>query len=86
MQLETPQLTTPELVRDRLQQRLEFVANKMRQVGCANAVIIITPASIDEEKKTVHPGDIQYSKDHCPNDRRNGSKFCQKCSDKHHGK
>lgn len=79
-------LMTPEMVRERLQEQLDFAANKMRQAGCANALIIVTPASIDPKTKSVHPGDLQYSKDHCPNDRRNGSKYCQKCSDEHkHG-
>jgi len=81
--IQTPNFTTAELVRDRLQERLELTARKMAQAGCANALIVVTDATINEQAKSVHPGDIQYSKDHCPNDRRTGSKYCQTCSDRH---
>lgn len=74
---------SPMQARDMLQKRLDDTANRMRRYACANAKIIVTPATIDEKSQTVHPGDIQYDKDHCQNDRRNGSKFCQKCSDEH---
>lgn len=77
--------TSPEQARDQLQARLDYAAGKMIAAGCANSLIIVTPASIDEKTRSVHPGDLQYSKDHCQNDRRNGSKYCQVCSDKHHG-
>ena len=81
--IQTPNFTTAESVRDRLQERLEFTARKMIQAGCANALIVVTDSTIDEQTMSVHPGDIQYSKDHCPNDRRTGSKYCQTCSDTH---
>ena len=82
-QVRMSQFTSPEHAREQLQARLEYAAGKMRAAGCANALIVITPASIDEKTRSVHPGDLQYSEDHCQNDRRHGSKYCQVCSDKH---
>lgn len=80
--LEFPQFQSPEQVRDMLQKRLDQTATRMRQVICANAKLIITDAKIQKIRKQVHPGDIQFDKNHCQNDRRNGSKYCSVCSDK----
>lgn len=80
------QFTSPEHARQSLQERLDYTANKMRNLICANAKLIVTPATIDEKTKSVHPGDIQYDDNHCKNDRRNGSKYCQACSDAYHNK
>jgi len=81
--IQTPNFTTAESVRERLQERLELTARKMTEVGCANALIVVTDATVDKQTMSVHPGDIQSSKDHCHNDRRTGSKYCQTCSDTH---
>lgn len=80
-QLEVPHFMSPDQARDMLQHRLESTAKRLRKLACANAQIIVTDAKVDEKTKTVHPGDIQYDKKHCQNDRRNGSKYCQKCAD-----
>lgn len=71
------------MVRNQLQERLEYTARRMRRVGCANVKLIVTPASVDEKNKSVHPGDIQYDKDHCQKDRIHGSRFCAECRKKH---
>jgi len=81
--LELPSFMSPEQAREMLQKRLDFTAKRLKQFACVNAVIVVTPAKVDAKSRSVHPGDIQYDKDHCQNDRRNGSKFCQKCSDEH---
>lgn len=85
-QVKMSDFMSPEHACGQLQKRLDVTATQMRRLACANAKIIVTDASVDEKNKTVHPGDIQYDKEHCQNDRRNGSKFCQACSDKHHEK
>lgn len=84
--LELPHMMSPEQAMKMLQWRLDTTAKRMRTMACSNAVIVVTPAAIDEATRQVFPGDLQYDKDHCPNDKRNGSKYCQACSDKHHGK
>lgn len=87
MQLELPHAITPDLAVDRLTQRLERYVKDIRNFACVNAEVTITKyPSYDTETKTVHPGDFKFSDDHCKNQRRNGSKFCQACSDKHHEK
>lgn len=80
-QLEVPHFMSPDQARDMLQHRLESTARKLRKLACTNAVITVKDAHVDEKSKAVYPGDIQYDKDHCQNDRRNGSRFCQKCAD-----
>ena len=83
--LEFPSFMSPEQAREMLQNRLDFTAKRMKQLVCVNARIIVTPAKINKSNKSVHPGDIQFDKAFCQNNKRNGSKFCQACSDKHHG-
>lgn len=79
--LEFPSFMSPEQARDMLQNRLEQVSKRLRKFACANAVIVVTPAKVNEKDRSVHPGDIQYHKDHCQNDRRNGSRYCSKCAE-----
>lgn len=83
--LELPSFMSPEQACEMLQRRLDFTASRIKKMACVNARIIVTPAKIMRKERSVHPGDIQYDKDFCQNDKRNGSKFCQACSDKHHG-
>ena len=80
-QLEIPHFMSPDQARDMLQHRLDSTARKLRKLACTNAVITVKDAHVDEKSKAVYPGDIQYDKDHCQNDRRHGSRFCQKCAD-----
>lgn len=64
--------------------RLEGVHNKLKSHLCANAVLTITdPAALDDDVR-VAPGEVKVSEDHCRNARRNGSKYCQPCSDAYH--
>jgi len=79
--LELPSFMSPVQARDMLQNRLDQTAKRLRKFACANAVIVVTPAKVDEKSRSVHPGDIQYDKDHCQNDRRNGSRYCSKCAE-----
>ena len=81
--LELPSMMSPKQAMKMLQWRLDTTAVKMRRMACVNAKIVVTPASVNAETREVNPGDLQYDKAYCQNDRRNGSKFCQACSDAH---
>lgn len=83
--IEVPSFMSPPQAVDNLQQRLDGYVIKLRQTACSNAVITAKPASYDKKTKLVDPGDVLFKKDACKNQRRNGSKYCQDCSDKHHG-
>lgn len=56
----------------------DHATSKMKQQLCANAVV---GYSIVEEGKGLKPVPYNHG---CDNDRRNGSKYCQSCSDAHH--
>lgn len=75
----TDQFKSPEQAREQLQQQLDATVTRMKQVVCTNAKLIITPATIDEKTKSVHPGDIQFDENWCQNDRSHGSKYCNLC-------
>lgn len=85
-QLQVPSFMSPEMAMQDMSDRLDRYASKLRQRACANAVVNVAPPSIDEETKSVHPGDIELDPKHCQNMRRNGSKFCQACSDAYKNK
>lgn len=65
-----------------------YFANRVRQDLCKNAVIEVVDTG-KEEKVQIAPGkytlEVSYDirSDGCQNKRRNGSAFCQECSDKH---
>lgn len=82
--IELPPGMTPFEAVDKLQRRLDRYVSHLRHTACANAVITSKPASYDPATVTVDPGDVVFSDDDCKNPRRNGSRFCQACSDKYH--
>lgn len=54
----------------------EMIRRRTARVFCANAIIGVK----NKGKK------FEITEDGCKNRKRNGSKFCQECSDKHNGK
>lgn len=66
--------------------RLEGERNKVRARLCANAVVTITPPNLADDDINIVPGKVVAAPDHCRKPRRNGSKYCQDCSDKHNGR
>ena len=85
MQIQVPPGMSPDMAVQMLQKRLETYAKNMRQAACVNAVITIKGATYSMHSMEVDPGDLIFSDKHCKNQRRNGSKYCQPCSDKHNG-
>lgn len=56
----------------------ESVLSKTRQVTCANAILGLKQTKNNTEK---HIYDFKLTSGGCKNRRRDGSKFCQDCSD-----
>lgn len=83
--LELPQFTSPDMAVARLKDRLDQYVTKLKQGACVNANITSTAPSFNEDDKTVFPGDVIFAEVGCKNARRVGSKYCQTCSDSHHG-
>lgn len=85
MEMQVPAGMSPIHAVELLQERLNRYAKDVKNFACCNASITVIDPSYDMVKKEVHPGDLIFSEEHCRNQKRNGSKYCQSCSDKHHG-
>ena len=77
--LRTPKLVTNEPIVERRNEELEKELVKVRQWMCGNAVLSVEPCSI--VRKKIHLGGVKVDAKYCQNRRRNGSKYCQVCSD-----
>lgn len=67
-------------------ERIDSLESKVKNSHCVNAEVIKTYQEVNEKTKDVKLGSVVLSKEHCQNLRRNGSKYCQECSEKHNDK
>ena len=67
----------------RLREFYEMIRRKTIKKFCANAIIGIEQT---KNNTTKHIYDFKITEEGCKNIRRSGSKWCQKCSDKHNNK
>ena len=66
-------------IKKQIEQRVETEKNKLKQVLCKSSDVTIKWLKAKKNEKFPYKLEV----DNCKNNRRNGSAWCQKCSDEY---